>query len=123
MNVLSPMEEVPQAPSKQAKIQTAALATPKGKEKEKKGEAGEGTGALLIRNIFNLEIQEDVLNVGPRQAHGLCSTLAGMVSKDRDWADGLWNIRERLVMVTVYGAKNLELSEGKLPPRPHVLEG
>ena len=44
------------------------------------------------------------------------------MSEDGDWADGLWNIRERLVMVTIYGAKNLELLEGKLPLRQHVLE-
>ena len=105
MKAPSPMEEVPQAPPKWPKMQTAALVTLKGKEKPKKGEAGEGLGTLLKRSIFNQEIPEDVLNVGLRQANGLYSTLVERMSKDRDWADGLWNLRERLVMVAIYGAK------------------
>ena len=93
-------------PTKVAKDPNCSLrVTSKRKEKPKKGEAGEGLGTLLKRSIFNLEIPEDVLNVGLRQANGLYSTLVERMSKDRDWADGLWNLRERLVMVAIYGAK------------------
>jgi len=45
------------------------------------------------------------------------------MAEDGDWADGLWNIRERLVLVTVYGARDLGRLEGKVPPRNHVMTG
>jgi len=44
------------------------------------------------------------------------------MAEDGDWADGLWSIRGRLVLVAIYGAKDLGKSEGKTPPRNHALD-
>jgi len=44
------------------------------------------------------------------------------MAEDGDWADRLWNNRGRLVLVVVYGARDLGRSEGKAPPRYHVLD-
>jgi len=57
-----------------------------------------------------------------RQANGVYSALAGRMAEDRESVNGLWNIKERLVLVTVYGAKDLRQSEGRLSPRNHILE-
>jgi len=44
------------------------------------------------------------------------------MAKDGDWPDGQWNIKERLILVAIYGAKDLSWSEGKIAPRNHVLD-
>ena len=74
-----------------------------------------GSRDLFTQSPYDLGILEDILNAPPGQPDGLYSVLAGRMAEDGDWADGLWEIQQRLVMVAVYGAKNLELSEGKDP--------
>jgi len=44
------------------------------------------------------------------------------MAEDGDRANGLWNIRERLILVTIYGAKDLTSSEGKITPINHVFD-
>jgi len=48
--------------------------------------------------------------------------LEERMAEDGDWADGLWNIKERLILLIVYGAKDLSRLEGKNAPRNHVLD-
>jgi len=48
--------------------------------------------------------------------------LAERMAEDGDWANSLWNVRERLILVAVYGAKDLGRLEGKIAPRSHVLD-
>ena len=117
-----PMEIVPLNPAKWPKIQTEAFATPKGKGQPKSGEASEGSKGPLTKSRFDLGIPKDILKSAPSQADGVYSTLVERMAEDRDWADGLWNIRDRLVLVIVYGAKDLGRSEGKVPPRNHILD-
>src|SRR5882724_8347484 len=116
------MEIVPLNPAKRPKLQTEAFATPKGKSQPKSREVSEGSKGPLSKSRFDLGIPEDILRLALSQADGIYSTLAERMAEDGDWADGLWNIRGRLVLVAVYGAKDLGKSEGKTPPRNHVLD-
>jgi len=109
-------------PVKRPKIQTKALATPKGKSQLRLGEAGGGSRDVLIRSRFDLGIPEDILKLAPSQPDGVYQALAAKMAEDGDWVDGLWNIRGRLVLVSIYGARDLGRSEGKAPPRIHVLD-
>jgi len=122
MKTPSLVEESPQIPVKRPKIQTVAIATLKGKELARGGEVFAGSRDLFTQSPYDLGIPEDVLNALPGQPHGLYLVLAGRMAEDGDWVDGLWEIRQRLVIFAVYGAKNLELSEGKVPPRQHILQ-
>jgi len=56
------------------------------------------------------------------QLDGVYLALVERMAEDGDWADGLWNIKERLILVAIYGAKDLGRSEGKIPPINHVLD-
>jgi len=44
------------------------------------------------------------------------------MAEDGDWEDGLWNIKESLILVTIYGSKDLSRSVGKFAPRNHILD-
>ena len=112
----------PQNPVKHPKIQTKALMTPKGKSQLKFGEIGGGSGDVLTRSRLDLGIPKDILKLPPSQPDGVYPALAARMAEDGDWADGLWNIRWRLVLVTIYRARDLGRSEGKVPPRNHILD-
>ena len=106
-------------PVKRPKIQTKALATPKGKGQLRLREIGGGSGDVPIRNRFDLGIPEDILKLAPSQPNGVYPALVARMAKDGDWVDRLWNIRGRLVLVAIYRARDLGRSEGKAPPRNH----
>jgi len=116
------MEATPQNPTKQPKIQTEAFTTPKGKSQSRPREVGKGSKDTLTKSKFDLDIPEDILKSAPSQPDGVYSVLAERMAEDGDWGDGLWNIRDRLVLVTIYGARDLGRSEGKVPPRNHILD-
>ena len=75
--------------------------TPKGKSKPKTREVREGSKEILTRSKFNLEIPKDILKSTPSQPDGVYSALEERMAEDGDWADGLWNIRERLILVAI----------------------
>src|SRR5882724_11879693 len=116
------MEIVPLNPAKWPKIQTEAFEAPKWKGQPKSREASEGSKGPLTKSRFDLGIPEDILKLAPSQADGVYLALVERMAEDGDCTDGLWNIRGRLVLVTVYGAKDLGRSEGKIPPRNHMLD-
>jgi len=64
----------------------------------------------------------DILKLSPIQPDGVYLALAARMAEDRDWADSLWGIRDRLVLVVIYGARDLGRLEGKFPPRIHILD-
>ena len=96
--------------------------TPKGKSKPKNGEVGEGSKDILIRSKFDLEIPKVILQTALSQPDGVYLALAERMAEDGDWADGLWNIKKWLILVTIYRAKDLSRLEGKIAPRNHVLD-
>src|SRR5882724_8920949 len=96
--------------------------TPKGKGKSKNGEVGKGSKDVLTRSKFDLEIPEDILKTDLGQPNRVYLALEGRMAKDRDWEDGLWNIKERLILVSIYGAKDLSWLEGKIASRNHILD-
>jgi len=106
-----------QIPTKQPKIQTEAFTTPKGKGQPRAREVGEGSKDSLTKNRFNLETPKDILKSAPSQPNGVYSALAERMAEDGDWADSLWDIRDRLVLVAIYGSKDLGRLEGKPPPK------
>jgi len=71
---------------------------------------------IPTRRKYDLEIPEDILNAVLRQADGVYLALAGRMAEDGEWVDGLWNIKERLVLVAVYGSKNIGPVGRKTPP-------
>jgi len=96
--------------------------TLKGKSKPKTREVSEGGKDILTRSKFDLEIPEDILKLAPSQPDGVYLALAERMAEDGDWADVPWNIRERLILVAIYGAKELSRSERKVAPRNHILD-
>jgi len=116
-----PMENVPQNLTKPPKIQTKVFMTPEGKSQPWTGEVGEGSKGILTRSKFNLEISENILKLAPSQPDGVYSALAESMAEDGDWVNGLWNIREKLILVAIYGAIDLGRLEGKITPRSHVV--
>jgi len=116
------MEEAPQNLTKLPKIQTEAFTTPNRKSKAKNREVGEGSKDILTRSKFSLKTPKDILKTALSQPNGVYLALAERMAEDGDWEDGLWIIKKRLVLVTVYGAKDLSRLEGKITPRNHVLD-
>jgi len=116
----TPVEVTPPPnPIKCPKIQTEALVTPTGKSQPRFGEIGGGSREVLTRRRFDLGIPKDILKLPPSQPDGFYLALAARMAEDGDWADSLWNIRGRLVLVAIYRARDLGRSEGKAPPRNH----